>query len=134
MGRQHQHKRQYQPSYELGRILRQPLREVVVRQGLLGNLMVPHQKAVQGPEVIQEAHYEAEYHGGQEEKAEEDEARCREQPQALEHRQGEESDGDELKRDRDQHPDACGEHGAFSGLAVSQVGHREPVEIIEAMA
>lgn len=54
--RQHPDKRRYQPSYELGRVRRQPLHEVVIGYGLLGDLMVPHQEAVQGPEVMQEAH------------------------------------------------------------------------------
>lgn len=96
--------------------------------------MVPHQEAVQGSEVMQEAQQKAEDHGGETQKAEEDHRGHVEQPQALEHRQGEERDGNDLKGDEDQHPDAPGEDAAFSGLAIPQVGHGDPVEIVKAMA
>lgn len=96
--------------------------------------MVPHQEAVQGPEVMQEAHEEAQDHGGQAEKAEEGRGGHMGQPQVLKHRQGEESDRYDLDGDEHQHPDAPGEDAAFSGLAVPEVGHRDPMEIVEAVA
>lgn len=67
---------------------------------------------------MQEAHQKAQYHGGQAEKAEEDQRGHTDQPQVLEHHHGEESDRYDLKRDEHQQPDTAGEHTAFSGLAV----------------
>lgn len=132
--RQHPQKRRYPPSHELGRVGRQPLREVVVGQGLLGDLAVPHQEAVQGPEVMQEAHQKAEDQGGEAEEEDKDPDRHVHQPQEPEHCQGEESDGDHLQGDEHHHPDAPGEDTAFARLAVSQVGHGDPVEIVKAVA
>lgn len=83
---------------------------------------------------MQEAHQKAEYHGGQAEKADEDPGGHMDQPKELEHRQGEERDRNDLKGDEDQHPDAPTEDAAFSGLAVPQVGHGDPMEIVKAVA
>lgn len=123
----------YPPSYELGGISRQPLREVVVRQGLLGDVIVAEEEAVQGPEVMQEAHQGAQDRGSQEEEADEDGTGHVGQPQPLERRQGQQGDRDDLERDEHQQPDAAGEDAALPWLAVSQVGHRQPVEVIEAV-
>lgn len=123
----------YPPSYELARILRQPLREVVIRQGLLGDVIVPEEEAVQGPEIVQETQQGGEDQSRQEDEAEEDGGGHVAEPQPLEHGQGEEGNRDDLKRDEDQEPDGGREDGALPGFAVSQVGHGQPVEIIEAV-
>ena len=102
--RQHQAGRRYQPLYELGRVRREPLREVVIGHGLLGDVTVPHEEAVQGPEVMQEAQQGAEDQGGQEEEAEEDAGGHLDEPQTHEHGQGQQCDGDDLQGDEDQQP------------------------------
>lgn len=82
---------------------------------------------------MQEAHQKAEYHGSKAEKAEEDPGGHADQPQALDDHQGEKHDGNDLKRDEDQRPNGPGEDAAFSGLAVPQVGHGDPMEIVKAV-
>lgn len=96
--------------------------------------MVPYQKAVQGPEVVEEGQQEAEDQGGQEKQAEEDSGGHVEQAQVLEGHQGEQGDGDDLQRGVGQHPDAPDEDGAIPRLAVSHVGPEKPIEITEAVA
>lgn len=123
----------YPPSYEVARVLRQPLREVVIRQGLLGDVVVPEEEAVQGPEVVEEAQQGGKDQSGQEDEAEEDGGGHVAEPQPLEHCQGEEGNRDDLKRNEDQQPDARCEDTALPGFAVSQVGHGQPMEIIEAV-
>lgn len=102
--RQHQAGRRYLPLYELGRVRCEPLREVVIGHGLLGDVTVPHEEAVQGPEVMQEAQQAAEDQGGQEEEAEEDAGGHLDEPQPPEHGQGQQRDGDDLQGEEDQQP------------------------------
>lgn len=96
--------------------------------------MIPHQEAVEGPEKVQEAEQEAQDQGGQEEEAEDEGGGHAEEPQPPEPRQGEQRQREDLQRYEDQQPEGCGEHAAFSRLAIPQVGHRDPVEIVEAVA
>ena len=122
------------PSDEAGGVLRQPLRQVVVGQGLLGDVAVVQQQAVERPEVVQEAQQGAQDGGGQQEQAGEDEARHAQQPQPAQRRQGEQGDGDHLQGHEGQQPDGRREHAALPGLAVPQVGHGDAVEVVEAVA
>lgn len=123
----------YQPAYEPGGVCGESLREVVVIQGLLADVPVGHEEAVQGPEEMQEAQQGAEDGGRQEEQEPEDEVGHLQQPQPPERPQGDQGDGDDLQGNEDQQPDARGEDTALPGLAVPQVGDRDPVEIIEAV-
>lgn len=83
---------------------------------------------------MQEAEQDAEDGGGQEQQADEDQARHLQQPQALERRERDKGHGRDLQRHEHQQPDGRGEDAARPGLAISQVAEREPVEVIEAVA
>lgn len=82
---------------------------------------------------MKEAQEKGQDQGCQEEKAEKNAQRHTEQPQTIECSEGKEGDPDDLQGDEDQPLEACGEDTALSGLAVSQIGQGDPIEIIEAV-